>query len=268
MRQHARRSLWAAGVFVFAALLTGGLGSVVAIASPPGDAFRFVYDADGRLKAAIDPPGDTATYNWDVVGNLLSIDRNPSDELSILQLSPAKGEVGETIAIEGTGFSETPGSNTVKFNGTAATVEGATPWLLMVEVPAEATSGPVTVQTPEEGPVTGAQSFMVASDGPKISALEPTVAAAGEEVTISGSNFEPSPSDNVVGLNGLQAEIVSASSSSIDFKVPSGRLGAPVSLASLQGSDVGPDLFVPPSGVTVGKVGATGELPKNGRPRS
>ena len=233
------------------------LGPAAALSDPPANAFRHVHDADGRLKAAIDPEGDTALYSWDATGNLLSIDRHPSDDLSIIQLSPAKGEVGETIEIEGTGFSPTPESNTVKFNGTAATVTAASPWSLSVKVPAEATTGTVTVKTPEEGPVTSAQTFTVASSKPSISSLSPTVAAAGEEVTISGSNFDSSTSGNYVRFNDSIPELTSAGEGSIKFKVPWARLGGKVSVSTFGGLSAGPDLFVPPTGVTAAKVGTT-----------
>jgi YD repeat-containing protein len=170
------------------------LGPAAALSSPPSNAFRFVHDADGRLKAAIDPEGDTAVYSWDAAGNLLSISRHASSKLSVVQLNPGRGEVGATVTIEGTGFSTTPASNTVKFNGTTATVSAAIATSLTVKVPGGATTGSVTVSTPEEGPVTSAESFTVAeSSAPNISSISPTVAAAGEEVTLSGSNFETSP---------------------------------------------------------------------------
>lgn len=190
MWAHGRGWAYASSIVIAVTLLTM-LGPATAFSSPPSDAFRYVHDADGRLRAAIDPEGDTVVYNWDAASNLISIERNPSDELSIIQLDPPKGEVGETIEIEGTGFSPTPESNTVKFNGTTAIVVAASPWSLSVEVPAGATSGALTVKTPEEGPVTSAQSFAVASSKPSISSLSTPIAAAGEEVTISGSNFGP-----------------------------------------------------------------------------
>jgi RHS repeat-associated protein len=240
------------------------MAPAIANSTPPSDAFRFVYDADGRLKAAIDPEGDTATYNWDTGGNLLSIGRASSGKLSILRLSPARARVGETIEIQGTGFAETPASNTVKFNGTAATAEAATPWSLSVKVPAGATSGTVTVQTPGEGPVVSEEAFTVAgSVEPAISALEPSVASGGAEVTIAGSNFGSTPSDNAVSFNGSWPEVVSASTSAIKFKVPANRLGGPVTVSTDQGSSAGVDLFVPPAGPT-SKVGSTGRLSVGG----
>ena len=244
-----------------AALFFLALSPAAAVSDPPSNAFRFVYDADGRLKAAIDPEGDTAAYDWDAVGNMLSIGRHDSDQLSILQLAPSRGDVGETVEINGTGFSATPGSNTVKFNSTAATVKAATPWSLTVDVPVGASSGPVTVQTPGEGPETSAQSFTVASSsGPSISSLSPTLAAAGEEVTISGANFEPLLVDNVVALDSMRPELVSASSAAIKFKVPSARLGGRVTVSTQNGSSTGIDLFVPPAGTATSKIGTMARL--------
>ncbi len=233
-----------------------------ALSSPPSNAFRFFHDADGRLKAAIDPEGDTALYNWDAAGNLLSISRNVSSKLAIVQLSPPRGEVGATVTIEGTGFSTTPASNTVKFNGTAASVSVASATSLTVKVPSGATSGSVTVTVGEEGPVTSPESFTVAeSSAPKISSLSPTVAVAGEEVTISGSNFEPAVSSNAVTLNLSRPELVSASTTAIKFKVPTGTSGGRVSLSTPEGiSATSPDLFIPPSGTPPSKVAATGRL--------
>src|ERR1043165_8204358 len=153
----AGRSVSGAGMkgsrvaLVIAALASLLLVSVApALASPPSGAFRFFHDPDGRLRAAIDPEGGTALYSWDAGGNLLSISRHESSELSIVQISPGRAEVGDAGTIEGTGFSTTPSADTVKFNGTSASVTPATLTTLSVEVPAGATSGPVTVATAAE----------------------------------------------------------------------------------------------------------------------
>ena len=191
-------------------VVLGIAGSSSVMAEPPANAFRFVHDADGRLKAAIDPAGETAVYGWDVAGNLLSISRGASNKLSIIQLSPYKGAVGETVKIKGTGFSSTPASNTVKFKGTAATVTEASPWSLAVKVPVGALSGSVTVSTPTEGPATSPQEFTVASaSAPTISGISPTVVATGGEATITGTGFDTAAGGNVVILNRSRPELIS-----------------------------------------------------------
>src|SRR6478752_3133587 len=178
------------------------IGPASAAASPPANAFRFVHDADGRLKAAIDPEGETAAYGWDAAGNLLSISRNASSKLSVLRPSPSEGAVGEEVKLMGTGFSSTPSSNTVKFNGTTATVVEASPWSLSVKVPTGAETGYVTVSTSTEGPATSPEEFTVRSSSkPSISGISTTAAGTGDEVTINGSGFDSSASGNVITLN-------------------------------------------------------------------
>src|SRR5467141_3897833 len=124
---------------------------ILGFASPlwaqSGASVQYVYDALGRLTTVVDPSGNVATYNYDAVGNLLSITRSTSSPsaLAILGFSPAQGSVAQTVAIQGQNFSATPSANTVKFNGTAATVTAATTNSLTVSVPTGATTGPISV---------------------------------------------------------------------------------------------------------------------------
>jgi YD repeat-containing protein len=115
----------------------------VGLAPPPAAAdISYVYDDAGRLRAVIDPATDTAIYAYDSVGNLTGITRQLSTTKAVLQFTPASGPAGTTVTIYGTGFSATPASNVVKFNGTTATVLTASTTILTVTVPAAATSGP------------------------------------------------------------------------------------------------------------------------------
>src|SRR5438552_3942671 len=66
------------------ALATYGLPASVALASPTSSsAITYVYDAAGRLEAAIDPTASSTTkglvrYTYDDAGNLLGISRSDS----------------------------------------------------------------------------------------------------------------------------------------------------------------------------------------------
>ncbi len=108
----------------------------------------YVYDELGRLTAVIDPAGDTATYAYDAVGNILSIEPYPSTELKVLQVTPSSAAAGSSITLYGTGFSAVTGQNTVTFNGVPGTVTLATPTILIVTVPPNATTGPIRITTP------------------------------------------------------------------------------------------------------------------------
>ncbi len=96
-------------------------------------AVRYVYDDLGRLIAVVDQQGSVATYAYDLVGNLLAVERVDAGgipgSLAITLVTPNRGQVGTGVQIFGKGFSATPTSNAVRFNGTLATVTEAAPTL-------------------------------------------------------------------------------------------------------------------------------------------
>jgi YD repeat-containing protein len=108
-----------------------------------GNPVQYFYDAGGRLTSVVNPSGNVATYHYDAVGNLLSITSTAlpaNNGLAMLGFTPASGPVGTTVLIQGQGFSTTPASNTVQFNGVNATVTAATATTLTVTVPSGATT--------------------------------------------------------------------------------------------------------------------------------
>jgi RHS repeat-associated protein len=240
------------------------LGSGVAVGAPPSTAIRYVYDPDGHLKAVTLPGSETALYSWDAAGNLTSIALKQSKSLSIVQLAPAQGAVGETVTINGTGFSTKPSSDTVKFNGTAATVSAASEWALTVTVPKGATSGAVSVQT-TEGPVTSVQKFtIVESAAPELKSLSESVAVASSTITATGANLESIVPNDITKVNQNIAEVQSASTSSLQFKVPENTGSGHVTVVTPEGTAVGPDLYIPPEGMPVSKVESTGSFSLGG----
>src|SRR5258706_12788413 len=64
---------------------------------------------------------------------------------TITSFSPPSGAVGVPVTINGTNFNATPSKDTVKFNGTTATVSSATTTRLVATVPSGATTGTITV---------------------------------------------------------------------------------------------------------------------------
>ena len=64
---------------------------------------------------------------------------------SITSLSPTSGAVGASVTITGSGFGNSQGSSTVKFNNTAATTTGWTSTSITATVPTGATTGNVVV---------------------------------------------------------------------------------------------------------------------------
>ena len=69
----------------------------------------------------------------------------PQPAPSITGFSPSDAAAGEQVIITGTNFNVNASGNTVKFNGTTATISAATATQLTVTVPAGVTSGKLTV---------------------------------------------------------------------------------------------------------------------------
>jgi hypothetical protein len=65
---------------------------------------------------------------------------------TITSFTPVSGVVGTTVTITGTNFNTTPVNNTVRFNGTTATVTASSATSITTTVPSGATTGKVSVQ--------------------------------------------------------------------------------------------------------------------------
>ena len=154
---------------------------------------QYYYDDLGRLTTVVDQNGNVAAYHYDPVGNLLSITNTSlpsSNSLAVLNFTPQQGAIGQTVTIQGQGFSPTPGSNTVQFNGTAATVSAATANSITVNVPAGATTGPIHV-TVTGTTATSSGNFTILQV-PTVLSISPKYVVPGSTVTnfqVAGSNF-------------------------------------------------------------------------------
>ena len=221
---------------------------------------KYVYDDLGRLAATIDPAGDTARFNYDSVGNLLSITRQSSTLVSIIEFTPRIGLAGTVVTIYGTGFSATPSGNTLTFNGTSAVVSSSSETQIVTTVPAGATTGLISVTT-AAGSDSSDVPFVVGTNGPIITSLTPNIGVAGAAVTITGQNFEPVTHNNRARFNGTPAVITAATATSISTSVPTGATSGHVSVTTPLGQGVSPDdFFVPPSPYAAADVAMTARM--------
>jgi YD repeat-containing protein len=219
----------------------------------------YAYDDLGRLTAVIDPSGNAAGYSYDAVGNLLAITRYTSSQVSALNFSPASGPVGTTVTITGTGFSATSSSDSVSFHGTSATITSATVNQLVVTVPTGATTGTIAVTSPA-GTFTTTASFTVTTGGaPTITSFTPTIATAGTSISISGTNFSTSATNDRVSFNQTaQFFLPTVTSTSISTTVPVAAASGHISVATPAGQATSSqDLYVPFGTHAVGDVGYT-----------
>lgn len=214
-----------------------------------GTGITYVYDETGRLVGVINAAGDSATYSYDAVGNLLSIARHSSGAVSIIEFTPNVGPIGTSVIIQGIGFSATPASNTVTFNGVTASVTAATTTQLTVTVPSGATTGTIGVTSPS-GSATSANAFTVgASSAPTITSFTPTIATAGTALTISGTNFNTTIQNNRIKLNLTSTYALTGSTSTaLSTTVPSAAGSGHLTVSTPNGTVISTgDLFVPPS---------------------
>ncbi|MGA2357344.1 MAG: Ig-like domain-containing protein, partial [Terriglobales bacterium] len=189
-------------VALVAALPIGLRGQAVSL--------QAAYDDNGQLIKVVDPSANVTTYTYDAIGNMDSIATSsspPPGSLAVFNFTPQQGGVGTTVTIQGQNFSTTPSSNTVQFNGTAATVTAATTSTLTVTVPSGATTGPISV-TVASSTVTTTTNFTILPN-PVISSINPTFAYQGATVSsfqvtgvnLSGATFSFVPAFVPAAIN-------------------------------------------------------------------
>lgn len=93
---------------------------------------------------AFDTSNNFAVNSNQISLTLATVVTPPTDP-TISSVSPSSGIVGTPVTIVGTNFSATLGSNTVKFNGTTATLTSGNTTQLVATVPVGATTGKITV---------------------------------------------------------------------------------------------------------------------------
>ncbi|MEO5978966.1 MAG: IPT/TIG domain-containing protein, partial [Chryseolinea sp.] len=138
------------------------------------------------------------------------------------RISPMEGKPGTVVTIYGKYFDTNATNNIVRFGGKIGTViPPAKDSVLTVTVPADAVTGLLTVTI--SGIVgVGPQFVVLPSNTPvhSITGITPNNGQAGTVVTITGVNFDPTPTNNIVQFNGLAAEVISASATTLTVVAP------------------------------------------------
>ena len=160
---------------------------------------------------------------------------------TITSLAPSSGPPGTTVTITGTNFSTTPASNIVMFNGTAAVVTSSTATQIVTTVPAGATTGSVTVMV-GSNTATSPASFTV-TPGAAITAVAPLFGLPGTTVTITGSEFSTTPTDNIVKFNGTDAVVTSSTATQIVTTVPAGATSGSITVEVMGNTGTSPASF-------------------------
>ncbi|HLK29661.1 MAG TPA: IPT/TIG domain-containing protein [Puia sp.] len=205
-----------------------------------------------------------------------SCKKNPTPPIvstapTIISINPNSGFANTSVTITGTNFKTLASDNTVKFNGTAASVTSASATSLVVTAPSGGTTGHVTVST-SDGTATGPVFTYQAAPVPTITSISPDSGGTGTLVTINGTNFKTTVAGNTVKFNGVAATVQTATATVLTVLAPSGASSGAVTVTTSDGTATGPvftytvDVYVVGqgnSGWGYWKNGAFTALPSN-----
>lgn len=148
----------------------------------------------------------------------------------IASFAPASGAVGTSVMVSGTDLS---GATSVSFNGTAATFQVLSATQFSTAVPAGATTGKISVTTPDGNAVSSASFSVTTAAVPTVTSFTPASGVAGAAVTVSGTNFTGATS---VKFNGTPATFSVTDSTHISTTVPASATTGKISLTTPNGT--------------------------------
>lgn len=176
-----------------------------------------------QLKATVPPGGLNGKITITTAGETTT-SASSFDLLTLTGFSPARGTSGSAVTLTGTGLTS---EATVKFNGVAGVVTNATGTSLTATVPANVTTGKITV-TRESTTLTSTNEFL--SLPFQITSFHPSVAMLGNVVTITGSGFSSVNANNLVKFNEETAVVIESSPTQIKTIVPSNATSGKISI--------------------------------------
>ncbi len=138
---------------------------------------------------------------------------------TVSALVPPAGTPGAEVLVRGQHFGTDIRVVAVALAGAAARVRAVTDTELTIEEPEGASSGPVAVTIAGVGPGTSSAPFRVLAPV-RVTSFAPRSGGPGTEVTISGSGFSPTLTENRVLLSGVPCEIVAATGAELRVRIP------------------------------------------------
>jgi sugar lactone lactonase YvrE len=220
-----------------------------------GTQATFIAQSDNSILATV-PAGATsgpisveALGGIDTSGALFTVVAPPT----VTGFTPISAPAGTSVQITGTGLANT---TEVKFNGVDAVFNVASDQLLNATVPTNATTGPISVQTPG-GTATTSVVFGIVSV-PILESISPVAGIIGSTVHLNGANLS---SVTRVTFNGVQASFVVFSDQLIVATVPVGITTGLVTVEAPAGTAKSGINFVLAAAPTISSFSPTHGLP-------
>jgi hypothetical protein len=176
---------------------------------------------------------------YDMPYLLSGLQLNPENIITIPELksfSPLEGRFGTKVTLHGKNFASTTKHNIVRFNGMLTPVIQANTESITVEVPVGATTGKISIQTPD-GLKQSTTDFII-FQLPVITDFSPKEIKATEKtiLTITGKHFSTDPTKDTVTIDGLVVKILSATDTKLIVEIPEQARSGKLWLAALGGS--------------------------------
>src|SRR5579883_262316 len=158
----------------------------------------------------------------------------------INDFTPTVGAPGDMIQLNGSGF--TSGGIILQFWNGVAAVNGSinSDTIINVQVPAGATTGPISIQ---QGGVTSVTTndFLVIGPGPYVTDVSPAYAAVNDSVTVSGVHFSGATAVLFSGVNAPATP--NAAGTLITTRVPQGATNGFITVVTPNGASNSPAPF-------------------------
>jgi hypothetical protein len=165
--------------------------------------------------------------------------------ITVADLSPTEALSGELVTINGTNFGEFQQAGKVYFNGVIAEdVISYSDTQIVVAVPAKANSGKIQVDV--WGSIQETTNEFSLIPGAEIAYYSPSIADAGQNISIVGDNFGTDPNAiSVSFFDNVTVDIISITNTEIIVKVPFAGGNGPITITKGVQVLVGPDFSYP-----------------------
>ncbi|MDP3279290.1 MAG: IPT/TIG domain-containing protein [Deltaproteobacteria bacterium] len=158
----------------------------------------------------------------------------------IESISPTAGPIGSQVSIVGRNFRP---SARVLFNERPLTAE-VRPERIVITVPNDARDGRFVVQHGNDEVESSVFRVTAAAAAPIVTAIEPSSAAPGSELVITGQNFGARVTDNNVRIGTLPMIVRSGDATTLRVIVPSGAQSGVISVRTSGGEAQSPPLTI------------------------
>tara|TARA_R110001592_G_scaffold63230_2_gene193566 strand:- start:980 stop:3322 length:2343 start_codon:yes stop_codon:yes gene_type:complete len=172
--------------------------------------------------------------------------------------SPERGMPGAIVTVTGENFGTSSADVNVTLGGVDVIVSSVTNTTLVFTVAENSVTGKIAVSVGEKEAIS-TNSFEVFNT-PTIGSFTPESGVEGTTVTITGTNFSDTPTENEVEFSGVSATIQSSTSTSIVTTVPEGAITGKIAVTTNELTATSSQSFaVPPTIASIAPLtGITG----------